>query len=314
MAPSVRSWIDRHRIASFLAVTYGVTWMIQGSLAASGMGASWTVSILVGFGAFGPLVGFGVIGPPVGAAVVVWAAGGCLRSWVDQLFGWRIGAKWWTAALLIPLAVLTLWGGLSVALGGPIDFEALPFPGIHLFVMAWGTVCGGQEELGWRGFSVPISQERCSALVTSLLVGVAWAGWHLPLFPNANTTHGSWPVSQQFIWGGTMLAGSVLWTWMYNNTGSVLAAAIFHAGTNSIGVFHPADRAALVPERIPDPWLNFLAEMTSAVVLVGLAVVVLAFGTERLSNHGVPDTSVLGLNDSDSAPTGTPGTAQEQQG
>jgi membrane protease YdiL (CAAX protease family) len=154
---------------------------------------------------------------------------------------------------------------------------------------------------------VPVLQERYSALVTSLLVGVAWAGWHLPLFLNANTTHGSWPVSQQFIWGFTIFAGSVLWTWMYNNTGSVLAAAVFHAGMNSIGVFHPADRAALVPGGIPDPWLNFLAEISSAVVLVGFAVVVvLAFGTDRLSKHEVPDTSVLGLGDGEQRPSGGP--------
>jgi membrane protease YdiL (CAAX protease family) len=288
MGSSVRAWIDRHRIVSFLAVTYAFTWLVQGIVALSGMSASWTMSILIGFGGFGP---------PIGAAVVVWAAGGSLRSWIGQFFRWRIGSKWWTAALLIPLVVLVLGSGLYVLLGGPVDLASLPSPGIYLFVMAWGTVWGGgQEELGWRGFMVPVLQERYSALGTSLLVGVAWAGWHLPLFLNANTTHGSWPVSQQLIWGATILAGSVLWTWMYNNTGSVLAAAVFHAGMNSIGVFHPADKAALVPGGIPDPWLNFLAEISSAVVLVGIAVlVVLVFGTDRLSNHTVPDTSVLGL-------------------
>jgi len=311
MVPSVRSWMDRHRIASFLAITYGFTWTIQGLLAVSGMGPSWTLSILVGFGGFGP---------PIGAAVAVWAAGGSLRSWVGQFFRWRIGARWWAAALVIPLVVLALGSAIYVVLGGPVDADSLPFVGIYLFVMAWGTVWGGgQEELGWRGFMVPVLQERYSGLATSLLVGAAWAGWHLPLFLNPNTTHGGWPVSQQLIWGTTILAGSVLWTWMYNDTGSVLAAAVFHAGMNSIGVFHPADEQALVPGGIPDPWLNFLAEISSAVVLVGLAVVVvLAFGTERLSNHDVPDTSVLGSDDGDSPPPGAPeGTregGQERQG
>jgi membrane protease YdiL (CAAX protease family) len=295
MVSAVRAWIDRHRIAGFLVITYGFTWTIQGLLAASGLGASWTLSILVGFGAFGP---------PVGAAVVVWAAGGSLRSWAGQFGRWRIGGRWWAAAFLLPLVVLALGSGLYVALGGPVDLAAVPFPGVYIFVMAWGTVWGGgQEELGWRGFMVPVLQERYSALVTSLLVGVAWAGWHLPLFLNPNTTHAGWPVAQQLVWGATILAGSVLWTWMYNNTGSALAAAVFHAGMNSIGVFHPADRAALVPGGIPDPWLNFLAEISSAVVLVGIAVAVGAvFGSERLSTGEVPDTSVLGLAGDDARP------------
>ena len=168
MVPSVRSWMDRHRIASFLAITYGFTWTIQGLLAVSGMGPSWTLSILVGFGGFGP---------PIGAAVVVWAAGGSLRSRVGQFLRWRIGARWWAAALVIPLVVLALGSAIYVVLGGPVDVGSLPFVGIYLFVMAWGTVWGGgQEELGWRGFLVPVLQERYSALATSLLVGAAWAG------------------------------------------------------------------------------------------------------------------------------------------
>jgi hypothetical protein len=95
MVSSVRSWIDRHRLASFLLVTYGFTWTVQGLLAASGMAASWTLSILVGFGAFGP---------PIGAAVVVWAVGGDLRAWLSQVVRWRIGTQWWTVALLLPLS------------------------------------------------------------------------------------------------------------------------------------------------------------------------------------------------------------------
>jgi len=57
MVPSIRSWINRHRIASFLTITYAFTWTIQGALAASGMGTPWTLSTLVGFGGFEPLVG-----------------------------------------------------------------------------------------------------------------------------------------------------------------------------------------------------------------------------------------------------------------
>ena len=295
MLPSVRPWIDRHRVASFLAITYAFTWTIQGLLAASGLGPSWTLSILVGFGGFGP---------PVGAAVVVWAAGGSLRSWLGQFVRWRIGATWWAAALLIPLVVLALGSGLYAVLGGPVDLAALPFPGVYLFVMAWGTVWGGgQEELGWRGFMVPVLQERYSGLVTSLLVGVAWAGWHLPLFLNPNTTHATWPVSQQLIWGATILAGSVLWTWMYNGTGgSVLAVAVFHAGINAMGLYHPADLARLAPGGVPDPWLSFLAEATGAIPLVAIAIlIVILYGGDRLATGEVPGPERVGLDDTESS-------------
>ncbi|RXK46754.1 CPBP family glutamic-type intramembrane protease [Halorientalis pallida] len=185
---AVRSWIDRYRIASFLLVTYAFTWSIQAALVAFGMTASWTLSILVGLGGFGP---------PVGAAVVVWASEGSLRAWLSQFLVCRIGVTWRAAALLLPPAVLAIGSALFVATGGPVEFGTIPFVGIYLFALAWGTVWGGgQEELGWRGFVVSLLQERDSAFVTSLLVGAAWALCHLPLLLNANTTHGGWPLSQ----------------------------------------------------------------------------------------------------------------------
>ena len=289
MTDTRSSFVHRHPVAAFLLVTYAFTWTVQGALAFSGLEASWTHSILIGFGAFGP---------PVGAAVVVWAGGGSLRQWFSQVLTWRIGWRWWALALGLPLLVLVAGSALFALLGGPIDLGSFPFPGIYLFVMAWGIVWGGgQEELGWRGFLLPVLQERYSALVASLLVGVAWAGWHLPLFLNATTTHGGWSRSQQVIWLVTILAGSILWTWMYNGTGgSVLAVAVFHAGINAMGVFHPADLAAMAPGGVPDPWLSLLAEITGAVPLVAFAVLlVVVYGGDHLSPRERPGADRIGF-------------------
>jgi membrane protease YdiL (CAAX protease family) len=253
------------------------------------MEASWTHSILIGFGGFGP---------PIGAAVVIWASGGSLRTWVGQMFKWRIGAKWWALALGLPFLILSFGVLLFVAAGGPIDLTEFESPFIYLFALAWGTVWGGgQEDLGWRGFMLPILQDSYSALVSSAIVGVTWAAWHLPLFLNATTTHGGWPLSQQLLWMVSILAGSILWTWMYNSTGgSVLAVAVFHAGINAMGIFHPADQDALIPNGVPDPWLNLLAEVTGAVPLVLVAILlVVVYGTDRLANRDPPTPQDAGL-------------------
>lgn len=289
MLDALRSWIDRHRLASFLLVTYAFTWTVQGVLVATGMEASWTQSILIGFGGFGP---------PIGAAVVVYASSGTLRPWLSQIVRWRIGARWWLAALGLPLAILAVGSGLYVLAGGPVDFGSFPSPLIYLFVLAWGTVWGGgQEELGWRGFMLPILQDRYSALASSFGVGAAWAAWHLPLLLNTTTTHGGWPLSQQLVWVVTIFAGSVLWTWMYNSTGgSVLAVAVFHAGINAMGVYHPADLEALAPGGVPNAWLSFLAEVTGAVPLVAFAVLlVVLYGADRLARRPIPGSDSIGL-------------------
>ncbi|WP_336338747.1 CPBP family intramembrane glutamic endopeptidase [Haloarcula brevis] len=284
----VRSWIDRHRLVAFLLITYSFTWVIQGIVAAMGLEASWTQSILIGFGGFGP---------PVGAAVVIWASGGDLRKWIGQFFKWRIGAKWWVIVLGLPFVLLGSGVVLFVALGGPIDLNSFPFPGIYLFVLVWGTIWGGgQEDLGWRGFMLPLLQGKYSALVSSLIVGVSWAAWHLPLFFNAATTHGAWPLSQQLIWIVSILSGAIIWTWMYNSTGSVLAVAVVHAGLNGMGIFHPADVEALAPGGVPDTALNLLAEVTGAVPLLLFAILlVVIYGSDRLANGEIPGPEVVGL-------------------
>lgn len=285
---TVRSWIDHHRLVSFVLISYAFTWVVQAIVVATGLEASWTQSILIGFGGFGP---------PVGAAVVIRASGGDLRKWVGQFFHWRVGARWWVIALGLPFFLLGSGVVLFVVLGGPIDLRSFPFPGIYLFVLAWGTVWGGgQEDLGWRGFMLPLLQDRHSALVSSLVVGAAWAGWHLPLFLNTATTHGGWPLSQQLIWITSIMAGSILWTWMYNSTGSVLTVAVFHAGVNGIGVFHPADTDALAPGGVPNTWLNLLAEVTGALPLVVFALVLVAlYGGNRLAGGEIPGPEVVGL-------------------
>lgn len=107
-----RGWINQHRLLSFLAIAYSFTWAVQGIVAYLRLEASWTQSILIGFGGFGP---------PVAAAVVVWASGGSLRKWLGQMFKWRIGTKWWLIALALPFVILVAGSVIYVLSGGPID-------------------------------------------------------------------------------------------------------------------------------------------------------------------------------------------------
>lgn len=80
---------------------------------------------------------------------------------------------------------------------------------------------------------------------------------------------------------GTPLAAVALGVALF-----VVAVAVFHAGINTMGIYHPADTTALLPNDVPDPWLNLLAEVTGAVALVLVALLrIVYYGTEQLSAH-----------------------------
>ncbi|MGH8938790.1 MAG: CPBP family glutamic-type intramembrane protease [Actinomycetes bacterium] len=111
-------------------------------------------------------------------AVVHGKAG--VRKLLGRLLIWRVGVGWWTAvALLSTLALGAV--GLSVLLGGDSPDVAVTIPGaIALFLLFIFPGSAGGEEIGWRGFALPLLQADRSALGASVVLGVVWGVWHLP--------------------------------------------------------------------------------------------------------------------------------------
>lgn len=52
--------------------------------------------------------------------------------------------------------------------------------GAIAFAIAVGITGSTFEELGWRGIALPALQKCYSALISSLILGLAWGIWHLP--------------------------------------------------------------------------------------------------------------------------------------
>jgi uncharacterized protein len=81
------------------------------------------------------------------------------------------------------------------------------------------------EEIGWRGYALERLQTRWNALTSSLMIGLVWALWHLPLFRMVGTSQHELGVP--FIgFLIKMMASSIFYTWLYNNTKKSLWSAI----------------------------------------------------------------------------------------
>jgi membrane protease YdiL (CAAX protease family) len=87
-------------------------------------------------------------------------------------------------------------------------------------------LAGTVEEIGWRGVALPLLQRRFTPLTSGLLVGLAWAVWHLPAFALSGTVQSGWAFGPYF---AGLMALSVIMTWFFNaSNGSILVAWLIH--------------------------------------------------------------------------------------
>lgn len=183
---------------------------------------------------------FGVFAPALVALALTAQAEG--RTGVTRLLArighWQVGARWYAfavgyfaviklAAALVHRIVTDEWPPFGDT---PV---ALIFLGIA--VSTWGQA---GEEVGWRGYALPRLAEYFGLGGASLVLGVVWAVWHIPLFvlPDSGSTGQSFPAYLLQV-----MAMSVVFAFLYWKTdGSLLLAMLMHASVNNTTGLVPA--------------------------------------------------------------------------
>lgn len=238
-------------------------------------------------GIFSLLVGFG---PFLAAIIVIKVNGGSVRLWLRQILVWKVKFHWYLAALLLPIVVINLSGELYSFLGGDVveGFD-LSLLAILIPLFLWNTLLGGgQEELGWRGFALPKLQEKYTALNASIILGFIHALWHLPMLFIPGTFQANTPFLYYIF---SVIGFAVVCTWLYNNTGSILPAMVFHGMNNTIPLFTLLP--SFDPATMAIPEVPGLLVSAHLLVLLAVAVIIgLSFGAKRLARKAeVPTIS-----------------------
>jgi len=136
------------------------------------------------------------------------------------------GWKGFLCCLAFALTEILTIGLSSMEINPAMTPAAVPI----VFIQAV-FIYGGNEELGWRGVMQPLLERRFSFSAASLITGVVWSVWHLPLwFVNG--------ASQQnlsfvlFLMLGILL--SFFFAAVYKRTRSVFYCALLHGLTNTL--------------------------------------------------------------------------------
>ena len=203
-------------IGRFYALAFALSW------------AGWMPALLRQWGVPGfrcvLWLGLTVLGA-LGPAIAVWIVDRNTFKAFNRGVSWR----WLLIAALIPASLLLATNGLSW-----LVLSLHPVGGVRggaiFWIAAMAVGANVWEEVGWRAFALRRLEELVKPWMASLIVGVSWAGWHLPLFLSNWSGMAQIPLGW---WAIRIVGTSVIMTWLYNRTGeSIWGVTVFHVGSN----------------------------------------------------------------------------------
>ena len=212
----------------FLAITFGWAWALIGILI---LFPDQVTSVFGELSAANPLFMLAVYAPALAAFVLVIKHAGIagLRRFLSRLFLWRVHWSWY-AFLLAGIPLLYYFGA---ALKGNLFTAPFPLSSWHDVIpaLAFMLVLGPIEEFGWRGFALPLLQQRYAPIWAGLILGTIWGAWHLPAFFLSGVPQSAWPFLPFFI--GSIAVGVIVTPLFNASGGSILLPLLFHWQLNN---------------------------------------------------------------------------------
>ena len=184
-----------------------------------------------------------------------------LKGWLK----WKMHPGWYLLAFSpVIFGIVTIWVYQWIYGYSP-STELFADPAAFIGLLVLITITGAMgEELGWRGFALPRLQLRMNALSASILLGIIWALWHLPLW-FAGLGFETIPFWAYMLIG---VSFSILVTAACNSSGgSLLIATLFHLFLNvSVNMIE-----------------NEAFSILAAVLVIAAIIITAVFGPGKLS-------------------------------
>lgn len=213
------------------------------------------------------------------------------RELLSRLIKWRVGVRWYAAALLFTpflvtaiLLVLSLFSPIFL----PDIFTTKDKASLLLTGIMVGLMGGLFEEIGWTGFAAPKIRQYYGVLATGLIIGFLWGAWHIPVtFWASGDSSGALSLPlllpPLLFYILVLPVFRVLMVWVYDHTDSLLITILMHASLTGSTLF------VFKPQAIDVPLMIYY--IIFAAVLWFFVIVVAGTKGSKLLRHPI------GLND-----------------
>lgn len=179
------------------------------------------------------LVLLGTITPSLVALFLTRRSGitGETTKLLGRIGRWQVNIKWYVFAVSY-IAIIKLLAAIIYR----VSTEAWPLFGqdawyIMLIAILFSTWVQAGEEIGWRGFVLSRLTAKFGLALSTLLLGLVWSVWHLPLFfvKGADTFGQSFPLYLLQVTALSVALGFLYW----RTGGSLLLVMLMHAAVNN---------------------------------------------------------------------------------
>ena len=221
--PTLQNGRADHLVAFFL-VTYAVSWSCFAIIAVD--------PLRMAAGARSVLLFFAISAPALVALCFATYSDGRAGTLalLRQITLWRVGFRWYLFAISYMAAVKLLVAAIyRFGTGVPPRFGSEPWFILAIAAIISTPVQAG-EEIGWRGYALPRLARKIGYAWGSVVLGLIWAGWHLPIF----FIQGADKYGQSFwtyVLQVTALSVAIAWLYVYTH-GSLLLCMLMHSAVN----------------------------------------------------------------------------------
>ncbi len=223
----------------------------------------------------------GGLGPTVGPFIAIALTDRNFKEYGKRLLKWKVNIGWYFFAMFFILVLELVSIGLSAIATKEFTLNLEERWYMWFGYLGLMLIGGGLEEFGWRGVGNHEIGKKYNSIITSLVIGIIWFAWHLPLFFIPGVYQYQTSI---LLFACSTVVFAFFLTFLYNNTGSILLCIIMHVFSNATHAWgFSVGNTIMLTDRIS---LEGVIEI--GVFFVAGIILIVIFGHQFMSKKEIP--------------------------